>query len=161
MVVVTALNVGEIQYDIGYDEALSNALKELQLPESQTLEKLRIRRRRNKAKNKNKKSSMVDRRGSKECDELSITDKTLCGYLMSFEIPVEKFKDPVKLMKYEPLNGSSYIPLPKVLANTKALINIKNKDDECLRWAFLFRFVSTTPYTQFFQCLTFWKLKCF
>ena len=32
---------------------------------------------------------------------------------------------------YVPLGGSSYIPLPKFLAAKKAIINLKNEDDEC------------------------------
>ena len=36
---------------------------------------------------------------------------------------------------YEPLPGSSYIPLPKVLNNSmKGLINLKNKDHKCFMW---------------------------
>ena len=35
---------------------------------------------------------------------------------------------------YKPLKGSSYIPLPPRLANTKAIINVKNEDDECFKW---------------------------
>lgn len=35
---------------------------------------------------------------------------------------------------YKPLWGSSYIPLPKYLANKKAIINLKNDDDECFKW---------------------------
>ena len=35
---------------------------------------------------------------------------------------------------YKPLRGSSYIPLPPVLANKKAIINMQNKDDECFKW---------------------------
>ena len=38
-------------------------------------------------------------------------------------------------MKYVPLGGTSYIPLPKFLAAKKAIINLKNKDDECFKWA--------------------------
>ena len=41
----------------------------------------------------------------------------------------------LNIAKYEPLKGSSYIPLPEVLANKKAIINVKNQDQECLRWA--------------------------
>ena len=33
---------------------------------------------------------------------------------------------------FEPLGGSSYIPLPNFLAAKKAIINLKNEDDECL-----------------------------
>ena len=38
-------------------------------------------------------------------------------------------------VKYEPLGSSSYIPLPAFLAAKKAIVNLKNKDDECLKWA--------------------------
>ena len=38
-------------------------------------------------------------------------------------------------MKYVPLGGSSYIPLPKFLAAKKAIINLKNDDDEYFKWA--------------------------
>ena len=38
-------------------------------------------------------------------------------------------------MKYVPLGGSSYIPLPKFLAAKKAIINLKNEDDECFKRA--------------------------
>ena len=39
------------------------------------------------------------------------------------------------IAKYETFKGGSYIPLPKYLANKKATINVKNKDNNCLRWA--------------------------
>ena len=45
---------------------------------------------------------------------------------MSLDLPTEK---------YVPLAGSSYIPLPKFLAARKAIINLKNEDDECFKWA--------------------------
>ena len=35
---------------------------------------------------------------------------------------------------YRPLAGSSYIALPKFLADKKAIINPKNTDDECFKW---------------------------
>ena len=37
-------------------------------------------------------------------------------------------------VKYEPLGGSSYIPLSKFLAANKAIINLKKEDDECFKW---------------------------
>ena len=41
----------------------------------------------------------------------------------------------VRVFKYNPLRGSTYIPLPKKLKNKRALINILNKDDdECFKW---------------------------
>ena len=38
----------------------------------------------------------------------------------------------LNIAKYEPLKGSSYIPLPKALSDKKAIINVKNKDNKCL-----------------------------
>ena len=38
-------------------------------------------------------------------------------------------------VKYVPLGGSSYIPLLKFLAAKKAIINLKNEDDDCFKWA--------------------------
>ena len=36
--------------------------------------------------------------------------------------------------KYEPLGGSSYIPLSAFPAAKKAIINLRNEDDECFKW---------------------------
>ena len=39
------------------------------------------------------------------------------------------------MVNYKPLEGKPYIPLPKELQNNlKGLINLKNDDNECLRW---------------------------
>ena len=39
---------------------------------------------------------------------------------------------------YEPLQGSSYIELPKRhFHDSKAVVNIKNEDLECFKWSFL------------------------
>ena len=38
-------------------------------------------------------------------------------------------------VKYKPLGGSSCIILPKFLAAKKAIINLKNEDDERFKWA--------------------------
>ena len=41
----------------------------------------------------------------------------------------------IKITNYEPLAGSSYIPLPPKLNDSmKGLINLKNKDIECFKW---------------------------
>ena len=31
--------------------------------------------------------------------------------------------------------GGSYIPLPSFLSAKNAIVNVKNNDDQCLRWA--------------------------
>ncbi|XP_065217650.1 uncharacterized protein LOC135843631 [Planococcus citri] len=43
----------------------------------------------------------------------------------------------VNINKYKPIGGSSYIPLPKWLANKKAIINIQNNDQACFAWAII------------------------
>ena len=41
----------------------------------------------------------------------------------------------VNVTRYQPLKGGTYLPLPAKLANKKAIINVQNKDNECLKWA--------------------------
>ena len=42
----------------------------------------------------------------------------------------------IHLNKYEPLSGSAYIPLPKILQRKKAIVNVKNKEDnELFKWS--------------------------
>ena len=38
---------------------------------------------------------------------------------------------------WNPLNASSYIDLPQFLKNKKAIINMKNRDNECFKWCVL------------------------
>ena len=37
--------------------------------------------------------------------------------------------------RHNPIRGGTYIPLPTKLKDTNAIINVKNKDNQCLRWA--------------------------
>ena len=39
--------------------------------------------------------------------------------------------------KWEPLSGSSYLPLDAYLTNKKALINMQNEDNKCFMWSIL------------------------
>ena len=39
--------------------------------------------------------------------------------------------------RYKPIQGSSYVELPKDLVSKKAVINVKNNDNECFKWALL------------------------
>ena len=43
----------------------------------------------------------------------------------------------VNFSKYTPLKGSSFIELPDYLKTKKAIINVKNEDNECLKWALI------------------------
>ena len=40
-------------------------------------------------------------------------------------------------VKYVPLRDSSYISLPAFVAAMKAIINLKNEDDECFKWTII------------------------
>lgn len=43
----------------------------------------------------------------------------------------------VQVFKYEPLQGGGDIDLPQILKNKKAIINLKNTNDECFKWSIL------------------------
>ena len=44
-------------------------------------------------------------------------------------------EEPQEQVVNRPLRGSSHIPLPNKIKDTKALINIKNKDNQCFKYA--------------------------
>ena len=41
----------------------------------------------------------------------------------------------INVAQYQPLRGGSYMDLPKKLKSKKAILNIQNRDNQCLRWA--------------------------
>ena len=41
----------------------------------------------------------------------------------------------INVTRYNPLRGGTYMLLPEKLENKKAVLNIKNADNQCLRWA--------------------------
>ena len=41
----------------------------------------------------------------------------------------------VNVARYQPLRGGTYLPLPANLEKKKAIINVQNRDNECLKWA--------------------------
>ena len=41
------------------------------------------------------------------------------------------------IVRYNPLRGETYIPLPKELVDKKAIINVQNKDNKCFLWCVL------------------------
>ena len=52
-----------------------------------------------------------------------------------------RFEKVIKLVlhttRWDPINAGSYIELPQVLKNRKAIINMKNQDDKCFMWSVL------------------------
>ena len=43
----------------------------------------------------------------------------------------------INCARYKPLKGSSFLELPPKLAAKKALVNVKNSDQQCFKWAVL------------------------
>lgn len=43
----------------------------------------------------------------------------------------------VQIFKYEPLRGSGSISLPKILQKKRSIVNIRNSDEQCFKWAIL------------------------
>ena len=41
------------------------------------------------------------------------------------------------IVQYQPLKGSSFIPLPAKLATKKAIVNVQNQDQKCFMWSIL------------------------
>ena len=41
----------------------------------------------------------------------------------------------ISVARYQPMRGGSFMALPTKLKNKKAILNIQNRDNECLRWA--------------------------
>ena len=39
----------------------------------------------------------------------------------------------INVAQYQPLNGGSYMPLPEKLKNKTTILNIQNRDNQCLR----------------------------
>ena len=40
----------------------------------------------------------------------------------------------IHMADWKPISGSSYIPLPKIIRDKKAVINMKNEDNQCFKW---------------------------
>jgi len=43
----------------------------------------------------------------------------------------------LEMVDYQPIGGSSYLELPKDVFDSKAVINVKNDDQECFKWSVL------------------------
>ena len=43
----------------------------------------------------------------------------------------------LEMVDYQPIGGTSYIELPKDVYDTKSIVNVKNDDQQCFKWAIL------------------------
>ena len=66
------------------------------------------------------------------------------GSNLQFEKVIELV---VPFARYQPLGGSSFMPLPAKLKNKKAIVNMKNDDQECFKWC-ITRALNQTNYHQ-------------
>ena len=66
----------------------------------------------------------------KVLENLSTFQRRGSGWVFASIVRLE-----IHTVNYKPLRGSSYIPLPKQLMSKKAIINLKNEDNECFKWA--------------------------
>ena len=78
---------------------------------------------------------------STDCNELFSKKETVLESLAKFQRQGSNWRfhsvlsQDLHTVKYVPHGGSSYIPLPKFLAAKIAIINLKNEDDDCFKWA--------------------------
>ncbi len=72
-------------------------------------------------------------------------DNTIVG--SGFNISKILFID-IHVLKSDPLRASSYINLPTVIQNKKAVINIKNKDNKCFLWSILAHLYPATDHVE-------------
>ena len=57
--------------------------------------------------------------------------QTKSGWIFEYVVQFQ-----IKFALYDPHRGSSYIPLPSFVAHKKAVINVKDQNDqECFKWA--------------------------
>jgi len=66
----------------------------------------------------------------KVLDNLSNFQRRGSGWVFASIVRLE-----IHTENYEPLRGSSFIPLPEGLGLKKAIINLKNEDNKCFKWA--------------------------
>jgi hypothetical protein len=61
----------------------------------------------------------------------------------------------IQINKYVPLRGNSFIDLPNSIKRKRAIVNVRNQDEECFRWAVLsalFPYNTTfTPESQIYE----------
>ena len=71
------------------------------------------------------------------CSEIAAELESVQSAEQSGWVFIEIIKLVLHTTKWEPIYGSSYIPLDPYLANKKAIINMKNEDDKCFMWCVL------------------------
>ena len=74
----------------------------------------------------------IDKCVKKIIEDLEAYQKNGSGWYFKEVVQLE-----IHTSEFNPMNGSSYIPLPDWISNKKAIVNIENKDDKCFLWCVL------------------------
>ena len=75
---------------------------------------------------------LIDKCVMKIIEDLEAYQKNGSGWYFNEVVQLE-----IHTVEFNPTNGSSYIPLPDWIKNTKAIVNIENKDEKCFLWCIL------------------------
>ena len=75
---------------------------------------------------------LIDKNVKKIIEDLEAYQKNGSGWYYKEVVQLE-----IHISEFNPMNGSSYIPLPDWISNKKAIVNIQNKDDKCFLWCVL------------------------
>ena len=77
-------------------------------------------------------NKLIDKIVKKFFEDLELYPKNGSGWYFKEVINLE-----IHTAEFNPMNGSSYIPLPDWISHKKAIVNIQNKDQKCFLWCIL------------------------
>ena len=77
-------------------------------------------------------NKLIDLNVKKIIEDLEAYQKNGSGWYFKEVVQLE-----INTSEFNPMNGSSYIPLPDWITNKKAIVNIENKDEKCFLWCIL------------------------
>ena len=75
---------------------------------------------------------LIDLNVKKIIEDLEVFQKNGSGWYFKEVVNLE-----IHTAEFNPMYGSSYIPLPDWISSKKAIVNIENKDEKCFLWCIL------------------------
>ena len=75
---------------------------------------------------------LINKCVKKIIEDLEVYQKNGSGWYFKEVLSLE-----IHTVDFNPMKGSSYIPLPDWISNKKAIVNIQNKDEKCFLWCIL------------------------
>ena len=75
---------------------------------------------------------LIDKNVKKIIEDLEAYQKNGSGWYFKEMVQLE-----IHTSEFNPMTGSSYIPLPDWISDKKAKVNIENKDEKCFLWSIL------------------------